>query len=229
MQQFYSSISFCVRHAGYLFILCLPVLTLDVALANLVMSLNIDANMSESAVLEVISPVASQVFILAILSLVLSVALSGGVMIAFQELTAPTSTISSPYQSLLLGIKKFFPLLWANLLHSLAYGLGFIMLVFPGFYLYARLGLFPLYVMFEEKSALDSLNKSWQATEDFGTKLFILTTIFLGIQTLYSFLGSIGSVDSGLLFLISAAAVKYATIIPLFHLYFSLYQSVNNN
>ena len=226
MQQFYSSISFCVRHAGYLFVLCLPVITLEVALANLVMSLNIDTNMSDSAALEAISSVSSQVVVLVILSLVLSVALSGGVMIAFQELSASTSISSSPYQSLLLGIKKFFPLLWANLLHSLAYGLGLIMLVLPGFYLYARLGLFPLYVMFEEKGALDSLSESWQATEEFGTKLFILTTIFLGIQTLYSLLGSI---DSGLPFLISAALVKYATIIPLFHLYFSLYQAIKNN
>jgi len=227
MQQFYSSISFCVRHAGYLFVLCLPVITLEVALGNLLMSLNIDTNMSESAVLEAISSVSSQVFILAILSLVLSVALSGGAMVAFQALTASTS--ASPYQSLLLGIKKFFPLLWANLLHSLAYGLGFIMLILPGFYLYARLGLFPLYVMFEEKGALDSLNESWQVTEEFGTKLFILTTIFIGIQILYGLLGSIGGIASSLPFLISAALIKYATIIPLFHLYFSLYQSIKNN
>jgi hypothetical protein len=103
------------------------------------------------------------------------------------------------------------------------------MLILPGFYLYARLGLFPLYVMFEEKGALDSLNESWQVTEEFGTKLFILTTIFIGIQILYGLLGSIGGIESSLPFLISAALIKYATIIPLFHLYFSLYQSIKNN
>jgi hypothetical protein len=90
-----------------------------------------------------------------ILSLVFSVVLSGGTMIAFQSLTSNNEV--SPYQALLAGIKKFFPLLLGNLMHSLAYGIGFLLLVLPGFFLYARLGLFPLYIMFEDKKALDAL------------------------------------------------------------------------
>ena len=35
MQQFFSSVSFCVRHIGYLFILCLPVMTIEFALTYL--------------------------------------------------------------------------------------------------------------------------------------------------------------------------------------------------
>jgi hypothetical protein len=117
MQQFYSSISFCASHAGYLFILCLPVMTVEIALAYLVMSLGLDSNMSDSASLEVLSSISGQLLILVVMSLILSVGLSGGSMIAFKGLTL--SNALSPYQALFEGIKKFFPLLLGNLLHSL--------------------------------------------------------------------------------------------------------------
>jgi hypothetical protein len=227
MQQFLSSISFCVRHVGYLFILCLPVITVEVALAHLVMSIGIDANMSDSASLELISSISGQLFALVFISLILSVGLSGGAMVAFRGLTLGNAP--SPYQSLFLGIKKFFPLLLGNLLHSLAYGIGFIMLVFPGFYLYARLGLFPLYIMFNDNSAVDSLGESWQVTDEFGTKLFFLTTAFMGIQIIFGLLGSLAGIDSGLGFLILTALFKYAATMPLFYLFFSLYHSLEKN
>ena len=72
MQQFFSSVSFCVRHIGYLFILCLPVMTIEFALTYLVTSIGIDANMSDSAALEVLSSISSQLFILVVLSLISS-------------------------------------------------------------------------------------------------------------------------------------------------------------
>ena len=224
MQQFYSSISFCVRHVGYLFILCLPVMTVELALAHLVMSMGIDSSMSDSASLELITSLSGQLFVLVTLSLILSVGLSGGAMIAFKGLALGNAP--SPYQALFLGIKKFFPLLLGNLLHSLAYGIGFIMLVFPGFYLYARLGLFPLYIMFGEKGAFDALGESWQATDEFGTKLFLLTTALMGIQILFGLVGGMAGIDSGLGFLVLATLLKYAATMPLFYLFFSLYQSL---
>ena len=227
MKQFYSAISFCTRHGGYLFILCLPVATLEVALANLVMSLNINGDMSDGAALEVLASVSGQVFVLVMLSLVLSVALSGGAMVAFKSLSSDSAI--SPYQALFSGARKFFPLLWANLIHSVAYAIGFIMLIFPGFYLYARLGLFPLYIMFEERGALDSLGESWQVTEEFGTKLFFLTTVFMGIPLLFGLFGSLSAFDSQLWFLIAVTLIKYATIMPLFYLFFILYESVKLN
>ena len=224
MQQFFSSVSFCVRHIGYLFILCLPVMTIEFALTYLVTSIGIDANMSESAALEVLSSISSQLFILVVLSLVLSVGLSGGTMIAFQSLASNNEV--SPYQALLAGIKKFFPLLLGNLMHSLAYGIGFLLLVLPGFFLYARLGLFPLYIMFEDKKALDALGESWQATDEVGTKLFVLTSVFLGIQVIFGLVGGLVGIDSSIGFLVLATLIKYATMMPLFYLFFSLYQSL---
>jgi len=224
MQQFFSSVSFCVRHIGYLFILCLPVMTIEFALTYLVTSIGIDANMSDSAALEVLSSISSQLFILVVLSLILSVGLSGGVMIAFKALASNNEV--TPYQALFNGIKKFFPLLLGNLMHSLAYGIGFLLLVLPGFFLYARLGLFPLYIMFEDKKALDALGESWQATDEVGTKLFVLTSVFLGIQIIFGLVGGLIGIDSSIGFLVLATLIKYATMMPLFYLFFSLYQSL---
>ena len=226
MQQFYSSISFCIRHFGYLSILCIPIIVIEVSLANLFISLNI-GDMSDSAILEALSNIYIPLLILVVLSLILSVALSGGSMIAFRSLSSGSSI--SPYQALYTALKKFFPLLWGNLLHSLAYGIGFIMLIFPGFYLFARLGLFPLYIMFEDKGAMDSLSNSWTVTDEFGMKLFVLTSVFLGIQIFFGLMGSIISLDLELWFLILATIVKYATLMPLFYLFYSLYESVKTN
>lgn len=223
MQQFFSSINFCLRNIGYLVILCLPVMTFEVALANLIASLDIQAS-SDTAALEAIGEISGQVFILVLASLVFSVALSGGCMIAFHSLSK--DGLVTPYQALFVGLKKFFPLLWANILHSFAYGLGFLMLVLPGFYLYGRLGLFPLFIMFEEKGVMDSLGESWNLTEEVATKLFVLTTIFMGIQLIFGLFGGVVQTDNALWFLIIVTSIKYATLMPLFYLFFSLYESV---
>jgi hypothetical protein len=199
-------------------------MTIEFALTYLVTSIGIDANMSDSAALEVLSSISSQLFILVVLSLILSVGLSGGVMIAFKSLASNNEV--TPYQALFNGIKKFFPLLLGNLMHSLAYGIGFLLLVLPGFFLYARLGLFPLYIMFEDKKALDALGESWQATDEVGTKLFVLTSVFLGIQIIFGLVGGLVGIDSSIGFLVLATLIKYATMMPLFYLFFSLYQSL---
>ena len=225
MKQFLSSISFCLTNIGYLFILCLPVMTLEVALASLIMSLDIQSS-SETAILEAIGKISGQVFLLVLASLILSVALSGGCMAAFRSLS--NDRLLSPYQALFLGLKKFFPLLWSNLLHSVAYGLGFLLLILPGFYLYGRLGLFPLFIMFENKGVMDSFGESWNLTEEVATKLFALTSIFMSIQLGFGFLGGFIGVEESLGFLIATTTVKYATLMPLFYLFFSLYESVKN-
>ena len=106
MQQFLSSISFCLSNIGYLFILCLPVMTLEIALASLIASLDIQAN-SDTAALEAIGEISAQVLFLVLASLILSVALSGGCMAAFRSLSSDRSL--SPYQALFAGLKKFFP------------------------------------------------------------------------------------------------------------------------
>jgi hypothetical protein len=200
-------------------------MTLEIALASLIASLDIQSG-SDTAALEAIGQISAQVFFLVFVSLILSVALSGGCMTAFRSLSS--DGLISPYQALFEGLKKFFPLLWANILHSCAYGLGFLMLILPGFYLYGRLGLFPLFVMFENKGVMDSLGESWNTTDEVATKLFTLTAIFMSIQLGFGLFGGIIGTDGLLWFLIASTIVKYATLMPLFYLFFSLYESVKN-
>jgi hypothetical protein len=200
-------------------------MTLEIALASLINSLDIPSG-SDTAVLEAMREISAQVFFLVFASLILSVALSGGCMTAFRSLSS--DRLISPYQALFAGLKKFFPLLWANLLHSCAYGLGLLMLILPGFYLYGRLGLFPLFVMFENKGVMDSLGESWNTTDEVATKLFTLTGIFMSIQLGFGFIGGMMGTDGALWFLIAATSIKYATLMPLFYLFFTLYESVKN-
>ena len=81
--------------------------------------------------------------------------------------------------------------------------------------------------MFSDKGALDSLGESWQATDEFGNKLFVLTSAFMGLQMNFGLVGSIVGIDSGLGFLVLATLLKYAATMPLFYLFFTLYQSIH--
>ena len=197
-------------------------MTLEITLASIIASLDLQSG-SDTAALEALGEISAQVLFLVLGSLILSVALSGGCMAAFRSLS--NDGLISPYQALLAGLKKFFPLLWGNILHSCAYGLGFLMLILPGFYLYGRLGLFPLFVMFENKGVMDSLGESWNVTDEVATKLFILTAIFISIQLGFGLFGGIIGADGMIWFLIIATGIKYATLMPLFYLFFTLYES----
>ena len=90
-------------------------------------------------------------------------------------------------------------------------------------------GLFPLFIMFEDKGVMDSFGESWNLTEEVATKLFALTAIFMSIQISFGFFGGMMGADGSLWFLIAATAIKYATLMPLFYLFFTLYKSNKSN
>ena len=48
----------------------------------------------------------------------------------------------------------------------------------------------------------------------------------MGIQILFGLVGGMAGIDSGLGFLVLATLLKYAATMPLFYLFFSLYQSL---
>ncbi len=50
----------------------------------------------------------------------------------------------------------------------------------------------------------------------------------MSIQLGFGFFGGIMGADGALWFLIAATIVKYATLMPLFYLFYSLYESVKN-
>ena len=82
--------------------------------------------------------------------------------------------------------------------------------------------------MFENKVVMDFLGESWNVTDEVASKLFTLTAIFISIQLGFGFFGGMVGVDGALWFLIASTIVKYATLMPLFYLFYSLYESVKN-
>ena len=85
MQQFFSSINFCLRNAGYLAVLCLPAMTLEIALANLIASLEIQSG-SEIAALEAIGEISTQVFVLVVEYMKKKILLTGVIDLVFLKI-----------------------------------------------------------------------------------------------------------------------------------------------
>ena len=61
----------------------------------------------------------------------------------------------------------------ASFLTGIVVQIGFLFLIFPGIYLFARLSLYPIYISLENKGPIESIKCSWNATDEFGTKLTI--------------------------------------------------------
>ena len=169
----------------------------------------------------------ASIMIVSLIAIVLSVSLTGGLMVAYQSILSQET--SNPINALSAGFKKFFPLLGATILSSLLIGLGAILLILPAFYFMGRVYLFPAYIMFEDKGVMDSLRASWEATDEHGTTLFFLTFVFFAL-TLVA-----GSLMSGVIFdgnpvagTIGAGLVEYVCILPWMYIYFSLYKSIKS-
>ena len=117
MNQFFYTLSFCLKHFSYLFVLALPLITLEFAVSYLVLQLDLNENMSNDLIIESIQPVAIQLAVLGIVSMVLSIAFYGAMMVAFEALTSNQDL--SINQAYLMGLRKFFPLLWSSIAASI--------------------------------------------------------------------------------------------------------------
>ena len=124
MNQFFYTLSFCLKHFAYLFVLALPLITLEFAVSYLVLQLDLNENMSNDLIIESIQPVAIQLAVLGIVSMILSIAFYGAMMVAFEALTSNQNL--SINQAYLMGLRKFFPLLWSSIAASIVYGLSLI-------------------------------------------------------------------------------------------------------
>ena len=115
----------------------------------------------------------------------------------------------------------------ASFLTGIVVQIGFLFLIFPGIYLFARLSLYPIYISLETKEPIESIKCSWNAADEFGTKLTIYTLI-VGILLILTIL-----ITSSLLALSSIGAMFIVPIIlfeiiifsmVLSFIYFSLYK-----
>ena len=224
MNQFIAAWEFALKNFQYLFLLVLPVMVSEMLVAYLLIPID---GMDPMDINEYMSGNVASIMIVSLFAIVLSVSLTGGLMVAYQSIMSQEA--SNPINALSAGFKKFFPLLGATILSSLLIGLGAILLILPAFYFMGRVYLFPAYIMFEDKGVMDSLRASWEATDEHGTTLFFLTFVFF-VLTLVA-----GSLMSGVILngnpvagIIGTGLVEYVCILPWMYIYFSLYKSIKS-
>ena len=224
INQLLSALLFFKNHFPILLNLCLPLIIIEVVTSLGIVNLGINETMSNDLVIETIQPVAFPLLILSLLSLILTMAFYGAMMLTFKGIDENIDfNILNIYW---VSIKKFFPLLCCTMLASIAWAGGLILLILPGFYLFGRLGMYPAYIMFENKGAIESLSNAWNASDQEGARLFFLTTIFLGSQFLLGFIIGGLFITNAVIFIV-VAALKYFTYVMLFYLYYTLYKSIH--
>jgi len=73
----------------------------------------------------------------------------------------------------------------SNFLFTVAVGIGTILLIIPGIYLFVRLQFFGYYIVDKNASGtnviIESLQRSWELTRGIAGKVFLLDLAFLGL------------------------------------------------
>jgi len=99
----------------------------------------------------------------------------------------------------------------SNFLFSVAVGIGTILLIIPGIYLFVRLQFFGYYIVDKNASGTDaiieSLQKSWELTRGIAGKVFLLDLALFGL----TILGAI-PLGLGLFIVFPLIALAYAYV-----------------
>ena len=220
MNQFRNAWNFYFNNWQFFAILAAPVFFVEVAAAYLVMPLE---NVTQpDDIVDFFSANSGPIGLLGFLGMILSISFLGGLHIAF-DVKSSNSSIE-PLNALLSGFKKFFPLFGAYILSAIVVFFGLLLLILPGIYVGARLALFPAYIMLQNKGALESLQLSWENTDEHGGALFSLTIIFallsIVLASIFSFV-----LDTGLVKVVILGIIEYVIIVPWIYIYYSLYKS----
>ena len=88
--------------------------------------------------------------------------------------------------------RKIVTYLIANLLFGIAVGIGTILLIIPGIYLYLRLQFFSMFIVEEDCGIIESLQKSWELTQGQIAPLLLLGLTMIGLILLGCILFFIG-------------------------------------
>ena len=238
MEQFYSSWRFVFKNFKSLISLGLPWLLLTIIsigfISNKLPEIEIDQNVAtDLAVYELVETLSdfydnnvTQLFIIELMINILFIVFIASLAMQFKNI----SNTQKP-QSIIAISKIIYtkiPYLFiASFLTSIIIQIGFLILIFPGVYLFARLSLYPIYISLENKGPIESIKCSWNATDEFGTRL-TMYTLLIGILLIL-----IIFITSSLLALSSIGAILIVPIIlfeiiifsmVLSFIYFSLYK-----
>ena len=99
------------------------------------------------------------------------------------------------------------------------------MLILPGIYLTARFGLVAAQIMFENNKVFESIGASWEKTDEYGSRLFMFTLVFVVLIFLTALLLS-SIIPEGIVQIVLLALTEYIFMIPLGYIFFTLYKSI---
>ena len=150
----------------------------------------------------------------------------GGLYLSYMAIDSKKEI--NPIGALQAGLAKFFPLFGTFILVTIVSFLGYLLLILPGIYITARLALFPFYIMLENQKVSQSISSSWENTDEYGSKLFMFTLVFISL-TLLSALTISSIVPEGIIQTVMLACTEYILIIPLGYIYYTLYKSLKVN
>ena len=220
MNQFKHAWNFAFNNWQYFLILAAPVMAVEIATASLIAPVQ---NVTQPEDLMTFIEDNSMVIgTIGLLGMVLSISFIGGLFIAYNAKEEGIDI--EPLSALFSGLKKFFPILGAYLLASIAVFFSAFLLILPAFYIAGRLSLFAPFIMFENKSITESLQLSWEKTDEHGGILFGLTLLFFLITMLVASIVQ-SLLVPGIAQYILLGLVEYIIVIPWGYVYFSLYRS----
>jgi len=220
MNQFKHAWNFAFNNWQYFLILAAPVMAVEIATASLIAPVQ---NVTQPEDLMTFIEDNSMVIgTIGLLGMVLSISFIGGLFVAYNAKEEGIDI--EPLSALFSGLKKFFPILGAYLLASIAVFFSAFLLILPAFYIAGRLSLFAPFIMFENKSITESLQLSWEKTDEHGGILFGLTLLFFLITMLVASIVQ-SLLVPGIAQYILLGLAEYIIVIPWGYVYFSLYRS----
>ncbi len=107
------------------------------------------------------------------------------------------------YDSLIVGIRKAFPVFIAAILYSLAISIGFVLLVIPGLILMVTLLFFQVLIVVDNEGIIASLKKShalvwgnyWRTTAVILVPFFIIYALMMVVAFAAGFFGAFSTPD----------------------------------
>ena len=223
MNQFKNAWTYAFVNWKYFLVLGLPVIAVEFMVAYLFTSL-VEKNQYE--LISFFETNSLIIGLVGITGLIVQVSFIGALYVSYMSIELNISI--NPINALAAGLSKFLPLLGASLLLNLIISIGYVLLIIPGVYLSARFSLFAAQIMFENNKVGESISKSWQKTDQYSTRLFMLTLGFLSLKFVSSFVFAT-LIPDGIIQLFILSVVDYMFIIPLGYIYFTLYKSLKRN
>ena len=221
MNQFKTAWEFAFANWKYFLMLILPVAAVESLAAYMFLPLN-DVTQPED-IANFFSDNSIAIILVFIMSTVLQVSLIGGLWVSFMAIDSGNTI--NPINALQAGLSKFFPLFGANIIIGIVSAFGFILLIIPGIYLTARFSLFGAQIMFEDNKVFESIGASWEKTDQYASKLFVYTLVFVSFIFFIAILLTF-TIPAGILQTLLLAFIEYVFVIPLGYIYFTLYKSL---